>query len=887
MRENLPKAYEPAEVEAKWYSCWERQGLFKPAEDGADAKRFSIVIPPPNVTGTLHIGHAFCFTLHDVIVRWKRMLGYAVLWLPGTDHAGIATQNVVEKSLREQENLGRKDLGRKAFEERVWKWKEEYGGRILDQLRRLGASCDWDRLRFTLDQGLSRAVREVFVRLYEEGLIYKGEYIVNWCPRCETAISDLETQYETLEGKLWYVRYPIKGRPGEYITVATTRPETMLGDTAVAMNPDDERFAHLKGATLVLPLLGREIPLIQDSMVAMDFGTGMVKVTPSHDPNDFQTGQRHNLPFIRVINEHGRMTDEAGPFAGLDRYECREKVLQQLEAEGLLEKVEKHVHNVGHCQRCTTVVEPLVSSQWFVRIKPLADQAVASVQDGLVTFLPNRYEKTFFTWMADIHDWCISRQLWWGHRIPAWKCGACGQYTVTRTDPDKCAHCGSTAIQQEEDVLDTWFSSALWPFSTLGWPDATPDLRRFYPTDLLITGYDIIFFWVARMIMMGMKCMEAPPFRTVYIHGLVRDEHNHKMSKSKGNVVDPLEIMAKYGTDAVRFTLAVMAMPGSDLPFSVDRMVGYRAFANKIWNAARFLLMKLPEDMGSTTVERIRELQREGRFGETDRWILSRLNDTSAAINGALEQYACHEAADAIYHFFWHEFCDWYIEFAKPRLAEGDPRRQETMELLLFVLDRSLRLLHPFMPFLTEEIWQSLPHEGTSIMVAAFPEAVEGFSCPEAESRVSAVQNLITAVRTIRAENNLPPGKRLPLEFSAENAEAELFGLFGEEIRGLAMLEEVRRAEVLSDEPGALKGACPGIRFQILAPRVADVSAERDRLGREIRKLEDEMGKISAKLGNADFLAKAPADVVNKNRKKFAELEEKAGALRGALEKLA
>ncbi len=884
METALPKSFEPKDVESRWYEFWEKNGYFKPRDDESSPP-FSIVIPPPNVTGSLHMGHAFCFTLHDIVVRWKRMKGFNTLWLPGTDHAGIATQNVVEKALL-KENLTRQDLGREAFEERVWQWKAEYGGRIINQLRRLGTSCDWERLRFTLDDGLSKAVREVFVRLFEDGLIYKGEYIVNWCPRCETAISDLETQYETLEGRLYYIKYPVKDSD-EFITIATTRPETMLGDTAVAMNPGDERYAHLRGRSLVLPVIGREIPVIEDAHVDAEFGTGLVKVTPAHDPNDFEIGQRHDLPTVKVIDEHGRMTAAAGPYAGQDRFECRRALLEELREKELLVKVDKHVHNVGHCQRCATIVEPLVSRQWFVRVKPLAEEAIKAVREDRTRFFPERFEKTYFNWMENIHDWCISRQLWWGHRIPAWQCEACGQYTVTREDPTACIHCGSERITQEEDVLDTWFSSALWPFSTLGWPEQTPDLARFYPTDLLITGFDIIFFWVARMIMMGLRFMGDVPFRTVYIHGLVRDENNQKMSKSSGNAIDPLKIMDQYGTDAMRFTLTIMAMPGNDLPFKLDRMVGYRAFANKIWNATRFLLMKLPAGLEPVRESDIRHwlVERPDVLDGPDRWILHRYAEVVDKVDTALDGFLFHEAADELYHFFWHDFCDWYIELAKMHLADDNADRvRATAQILMFVLERSLRLLHPFMPFITEEIWQKLPHTEPSLMIAAYPGSVPDFRNEAAVEDMRFFQDLVVAVRNLRSENNIQPGLRLELHYlTADDDAAARVERLAEAICLLATLTSVTRTDTAEDRPGTLKGLSQGIELHLRAGDAVDPEAERNRLSREIRKLEAEIDQFSRKLDNPDFVAKAPAAVVEKNRRKYEDSLQKLEAARNAL----
>ena len=665
---NLPKTYEPKRVERKWYTLWEEKGYFKGRTDSGKPA-YSIVIPPPNVTGSLHMGHALNCTLQDILTRWKRMKGFNTLWLPGTDHAGIATQNVVERQLAE-EGKTRSDLGRTAFEKRVWEWKKIAEDNILSQIRKLGCSCDWSRQRFTLDEGLSRAVREVFVRLYEEGLIYKGEYLVNWCPRCRTAISDLEVEFAPTRGHLWHIRYPVRSSD-EFLVVATTRPETMLGDTAVAVHPDDGRYHHLRGRTVVLPLMDREIPIIEDSFVDREFGTGAVKVTPGHDPNDFEAGRRHQLPIVKVIDEDGRMTADAGAFAGLDRYQARRQVAAELERLGLLEKVEKHDHNVGRCQRCPTVVEPLVSTQWFLRVKPLARTALRAVEDGSTVFIPGNYKKIYSDWMTNIHDWCISRQLWWGHRIPAWTCEDCGHSTVARTGPESCSACGSARQVQESDVLDTWFSSGLWPFSTLGWPDRTRDLETFYPTSALVTGFDIIFFWVARMMMLGLRFRGDVPFRTVFITGLVRDRQGQKMSKSKGNIIDPLEVIEEYGCDAVRFTLAVSAAPGADIPFSIRRMAGYRAFCNKIWNGARYLLLNL--DQGLTAdEEEIGRLWEQGSLRLEDRWILGRLQQINRDTERNLERFFIHSASNDLYHFFWHEFCDWYVELIKGRISGGD-----------------------------------------------------------------------------------------------------------------------------------------------------------------------------------------------------------------------
>ncbi len=747
----LPKAYDFRGIEEKWYRFWEERGYFKPKLD--ERPKFCIVIPPPNVTGSLHIGHALNNTLQDILVRYKRMDGYDVLWVPGTDHAGIATQNVVERELA-REGKTRHDLGREAFLQRVWEWKERFGNRIIEQLKRLGASCDWSRLRFTMDEGLSRAVREVFVRLWEEGLIYRGDYIINWCPRCHTALADIEVEHKPTSGHLWYIHYPLSdGSRG--VVVATTRPETMLGDTAVAVNPEDERYRNLIGKTLRLPLIGREIPIIADKTVDPEFGTGAVKVTPAHDFADFEMAQRHNLPLVKIMDENGRMTAEAGPYAGLDRFEARKRVVADLEAQGLLEKVEDYEVMLGHCYRCDCVVEPLLSKQWFIKMKPLAQPAIAAVENGFIRLVPENWNNLYFDWMYKIRDWCISRQIWWGHRIPAWTCKSCGRILVLREDPENCPECGSSELRQEEDVLDTWFSSALWPFSTLGWPEKTEDLRAFYPTSVLVTSFDILFFWVARMIMMGLHFMGEVPFRTVYIHALVRDEKGQKMSKSRGNVIDPVVMIEKYGADALRFTLAALAAQGRDIKLSESRIEGFKHFVNKIWNATRFVLLNLkdyePVDLSPEALPL------------PSRWILSRLQRTIETVRDRLEAYEFDQAALTLYHFFWHEFCDWYVEASKLYLREEDSRRKETQNVLLRVLDASLRLLHPFMPFVTEELWQALPGTGEALMVASYPRVDPRFLSPESEKAMQLLQEVIVAVRNIRADYRLHPTQRIPV----------------------------------------------------------------------------------------------------------------------------
>jgi len=832
------------------------------------------------------MGHALNITLHDVLVRWKRMKGFDVLWLPGTDHAGIATQNVVERRLAGQ-GLHRTDLGREKFEAVVWDWKEQAENNILTQIRRLGCSCDWSRKRFTLDEGLSRAVREVFVRLYEDGLIYRGEYLVNWCPRCSTAISDLEVNYEPAQGHLWYLRYPVKDSD-ESVVVATTRPETMLGDTAVAVHPDDERYQHLIGKTVVLPLMNREIPVIADAFVEREFGTGVVKVTPGHDPNDFEAGLRHSLPILKVIGEDARMTAHAGQYAGLERREARKRVVADLEQQGLVAKRENYSHNVGHCQRCDTVIEPLVSRQWFVKVKPLAEPAIKAVERQGTSFVPDNYARVYFEWMNNIHDWCISRQLWWGHRIPAWYCNACAEMIVARQAPVSCPKCGKTELRQESDVLDTWFSSALWPFSTLGWPEQTAELKTYYPTSVLVTGFDIIFFWVARMMMMGLRFMGDVPFKTVYINGLVRDEHGQKMSKSRGNIIDPLQIIDQYGTDAVRFTLAVMAVPGTDIPFSISRMAGYRAFCNKIWNAGRFLLLNLGET-GPVSVEQVNQLWESGKLELEHRWILGRLQQVIAACNENLEKYRFHEASNELYHFFWHEFCDWYIELVKPAITgnRDEEAQARARAVALYTLDASLKLLHPFIPYITEEIWQLCPHDGPSLMVSAFPEGRADWIDTDSFREIEQLQELITAVRTARAENNIDPRRRLALRLvssaegtrTIENQRAMLLNL--------AQLKDIEFVPQL-DGKGAktAHGVAKLAEFALVVEDALDIQAEKQRLGKQIARLRDDIEKLSAKLGNADFVQRAPAPVIENNRNRLAEAEQQLRVLQEKLDEL-
>ena len=837
MNKEIAKSYEPQEVERKWYTHWEERGYFHADEESTNPP-FSIAMPPPNVTGSLHMGHALNMTLQDILTRWERMKGSNALWLPGTDHAGIATQNVVERQLAEQ-GKKRTDLGREEFERVVWEWKEKAESNILSQLRKLGCSCDWSRQRFTLDEGLSRAVREVFVQLYEDGLIYRGEYLVNWCPRCRTAISDLEVEFKPSQGKLWHIRYPTKGS-GESLVVATTRPETMLGDTAVAVHPEDERYLHLHGRTVILPLMDREIPVITDSFVEMEFGTGAVKVTPGHDPNDFEMGRRHSLPIVKVIGEEGQMTEETGEFSGLDRYQARKQVVAALERQDLLAKVEPHSHNVGGCQRCGTVVEPLVSTQWFVKVKPLAEVAIQAVEKKETVFVPQNFEKIFFEWMSNIHDWCISRQLWWGHRIPAWHCESCGELTVSREDVEVCDHCQGRELVQESDVLDTWFSSALWPFSTLGWPDETKELSTYYPTSALITGFDIIFFWVARMMMMGLRFRGEVPFRRVYINGLVRDEKGRKMSKSRGNIIDPLELIDQYGSDAVRFTVAVSAVPGTDIPFSISRMAGYRAFCNKIWNAGRFLLLNI-ETSSPISEEDVESLRQEPELALEHRWILGRLQQVIAGTNRNLERFLLHEASNDLYHFFWHELCDWYIELIKADLGSSSAKADGSALIATFVLENSLRLLHPFIPFLTEELWQRLPHQGKSIMFAPYPRGRADWIDEEAISRMEQLQELITSIRTARAENDIAPSKKLPTQlFPRGEAEAFLRSQ-QHQLQNLCRLDPIEFSPAQKDKGLRVGGVSRLAEFSLALDEAVDLEAERARIGRQLQKLTQDL----------------------------------------------
>ena len=872
----LDKSYDPHRVEERWYSFWVGQGFFR-ADEYSERKAYCIVIPPPNVTGVLHIGHALNNTLQDILVRWKRMEGYNVLWLPGTDHAGIATQNVVERQLAE-EGLSRHALGREKFIERVWRWKEQSGGTIINQLKKLGASCDWSRERFTMDEGLSEAVKEVFIRLYREGLIYRSNYIINWCPRCQTALADLEVEHQEIVGKLYYLRYPVVGEDAEALVVATTRPETMLGDTAVAVNPQDERYRKWIGKKVLLPVVRREIPIIADPYVDIEFGTGALKITPAHDFNDFEISLKHGLAQIQVIDETGHMNEHAGPYNGLDRFECRRAIVARFEEDGTLVKTEDYRHMVGHCYRCKTIVEPHLSLQWFVRTKPLAEPAIQAVREGRTRIVPELWEKTYYEWMENIRDWCISRQIWWGHRIPAWYCDACGEVVVEKEAPPRCSKCGSETLRQETDVLDTWFSSALWPFSTLGWPRETPELKRFYPTSVLVTGFDILFFWVARMMMMGLKFMGDVPFRDVYIHGLVRDERGEKYSKTRGNVVDPLDLIERYGADALRFTLAALTMPGSDLKLSEARTEGYRHFANKIWNASRFALMNLDEAVD------VEETIDPGTLSLPDRWIRGRLNRTILEVRQALEVYRFDEACHSLYQFIWHEFCDWYLELIKPYLYQDeDPlRKRIAQKMLARVLDQTLRLLHPFMPFITEEIWQQLPlkGKGSSIMVSSFPQAYEALEDPQAEEEMGLLIETIVALRTIRSEMNVPPSQSLAISIRAQDDEPlerlERNRLF---IERMVKADRVEIGKDTEKPPLSAFAVVRGVELFVPMDRPR-MEEELKRLQKEIVKIEKEMAFVSRKLSNEQFIAKAPAHVVEEEREKAAQYE----AIRAKLE---
>jgi valyl-tRNA synthetase len=857
----IDKVYEPQRFEPHWAEWWVSSNLFH-AEARPGEPYFSLVIPPPNVTGALHIGHMFEHSIIDAQIRWRRMLGVNTLWVPGTDHAGISTQIMVERQIAEQ-GLTRHDLGREKFEARVWAWKEQFGGRIIEQMQRSGVSVDWTRLRFTLDPGLSRAVREAFVRLYEKGLIYRAEYMVNWCPRCQTALSDLETIHEETQGNLWHITYPVNGSDVKLV-VATTRPETMLGDTAVAINPNDPRAAELTGKTAQLPLMDRAIPIVLDTMADPKFGSGAVKITPAHDLNDFEAGKRHNLPSVKVIDENAKMTAAAGKFAGLDRFEARKQVVAELEKLGLLEKVEPYKLSLGRCQRCRTAVEPLVSMQWWAKMKPLAEPAIKAVEDGRITFVPANWAKTYFEWMHNIRDWCVSRQTWWGHRIPAWHCGACGKTTVARETPAVCAHCGSETIVQETDVLDTWFSSGLWPFSTLGWPDDTADLRAFYPTTLLVTGFDIIFFWAARMIMLGMEMTGEVPFRQVHIHGLVRDAERQKMSKTKGNTIDPLVINDKYGTDAVRFALLVSAAPGNDIALSEDRIASTRAFANKIWNASRLIFSRV--DVTQTPAEQPMPQSLE------DRWIRHRLNAAAEIVNRAFEQHRYHEAADALWHFFWDDFCDWYLELKKLHFDDNSAH-------LIDIYETALRLLHPLMPFLTEELWQRLERPGKSIALAAYPRFDAASVDANAAHDMAILQEIITAARSLRADHKVDKKQGLDAVLYSPGHALSVARSHAQSIERLANVRLEMHHEVAPKLEGAVRST-PEFDLLLKIPAAADQS---ERLEKENQQLMKLIADKDRQLENEAFLKRAPAHVVEEIRQKKTEYEAQLAKNRAAL----
>ncbi len=867
MAQNIAKTYDPSEFEDRLYNKWVDEGYFH-AEADKSRKPFTIVIPPPNVTGQLHMGHALDETLQDILIRYKRMQGYNALWIPGTDHAGIATQIKVEENLRKEEGLTRYDLGREKFLDRVWDWKKQYGSRIINQLKKIGSSCDWDRERFTMDEGCSKAVKEVFVNLYNKGLIYQGSRIINWCPHCITALSDAEVEYSEQAGHFWHIKYPVKGEPDRFVTIATTRPETLFGDTAVAVNPEDERYSDLIGKTLMLPLTDREIPVIADEYVDKEFGTGCVKITPAHDPNDFEVGMRHNLEQIKVMNDDATMNAHAGKYEGMDRYECRREMIKDLEEQGLLEKIEDHAHNVGQCYRCGTTVEPIISKQWFVKMEPLAGPAIKAVESGETQFVPERFTKTYMNWMHNVRDWCISRQLWWGHRIPAFYCDSCGKTHVSKEDLTVCPDCGAP-LRQDPDVLDTWFSSALWPFSTLGWPDKTEDLDYFYPTSVLVTGYDIIFFWVARMVFSGVEHTGKAPFEKVFIHGLVRASQGRKLSKPLGNGIEPLEIRDTYGADALRFTLVTGNAPGNDMRFYMERVESSRNFANKIWNASRFTLMNL--DITENKLPDVSKLRIE------DKWIISKYNTTVSEVITNLDHFELGVAAQKVYDFIWDSFCDWYIELVKPRLFDKeDPSGETAQYVLTYVLSGAMKLLHPFMPFITEEIWQHLPHEGESIVIAEYPKYSPSLEFSDDEKAMEMIMGAISAVRNRRAEMNVAPSKKAKLIIVTEHT--EIFSGAGKFFERLASASET---EVVSTRPeiaNAVNVVVAGAEIFIPMSELVDKDKELARLSAERKKLEGEIKRVEGKLSNAGFVAKAPQKVVDEERakgEKYADMLQK------------
>ena len=862
MREGktIPKVYDPSQTEDRIYSEWMERGYFR-GEVDRDREPFCIVIPPPNITGQLHMGHALDNTIQDILIRWRRMQGYSTLWMPGTDHASIATEVRIVEDMAE-EGLTKNDIGREGFLKRAWEWKEKYGGRIVDQLKKLGTSPDWSRERFTMDEGCSHAVKEAFVRLYDKGLIYQGDRIINWCPECKTALSDAEVEHQEQEGNFWHIYYPIKDTD-ERLTIATTRPETMLGDTAVAVHPDDERYGHLIGKTVILPLMNREIPIIADEYVDREFGTGVVKITPAHDPNDFEVGIRHNLEQLRVMDDSGIMNEHAGKYQGLSRYDARQRIVNDLKESGLLAKIEDHSHNVGHCYRCDTVVEPIISKQWFVKMKPLAKPAIDAVRDGRIKFIPERYDKIYFNWMENIRDWCISRQLWWGHRIPAYYCDDCGETIVARETPKSCTKCGSRSLRQDEDVLDTWFSSALWPFSTLGWPEKTEELDYFYPTSVLVTAYDIIFFWVARMIFSGIEHMGEIPFHHVFIHGIVRDSQGRKMSKSLGNGIDPLEIIEEYGADALRLSLVTGNSPGNDMRFYRERVEASRNFANKIWNASRFIMMNLKDSDPKKPNRDELELP--------DRWIISKYNRLIGEVTENLEKYELGIAVQKLYDFIWSEFCDWYIELAKPGLYdEGGRQRETALYTLTYVLSNTLKLLHPFMPFITEEIWQHLPHEGESIMISPWPELDQDEVDLEAEEQMEAIMNAIRSIRNVRAEMDVPPSQKAQVIILPSEGYKDVFDKGKIYFERLAYASKVVIGEDEGDVPKNSVSAVSD-KAQLFMPLedLVDFNKEMERLRKESENLKKEIARASGKLANENFVKKAPPAVVEEERQKL------------------
>lgn len=874
MAKELAKQYDPSEVEDRTYKFWCDKKYFH-AEVNPDKKPYTIVIPPPNITGQLHMGHALDNTLQDILIRFRRMQGYETLWLPGTDHASIATEAKIVEAMR-KEGVTKEDIGREGFLERAWDWKNQYGSRIIEQLKKMGSSCDWDRERFTLDEGCSKAVREVFVNLYEKGLIYQGKRMVNWCPHCRTTISDAEVEYEDQAGHFWHLRYPFKDGSG-YVELATTRPETMLGDTAVAVNPNDERYKDLIGKTLILPIVHREIPVVADDYVDIEFGTGVVKITPAHDPNDYEVGLRHNLEIIDVMTDDGHIAEGWGKYSGMDRYECRKEIVKDLEAEGALIKIEDYSHNVGTCYRCHTTIEPRLSKQWFVSMKPLAQPAIDAVKDGRTKFVPERFEKVYFHWLENIRDWCISRQLWWGHRIPAWYCADCGKITVSREDAKACAHCGSTNIEQDPDTLDTWFSSALWPFSTMGWPEDTPEYKYFYPTNTLVTGYDIIPFWVMRMMFSGLEQTGQVPFDTVFIHGLVRDAQGRKMSKSLGNGIDPLEIISEYGADALRFTLATGNSPGNDMRFSDDKVKASRNFANKLWNAARFVLMYLDEDFKYDGLPKDLEIE--------DKWILSKVNTLAKEVTDNLDKFELGIAIQKLYDFIWDVFCDWYIEIAKIRLQGTDENAKDNAKsVLVYVLTDILKLLHPFMPFITEEIYQAIPHSDESIMVSKWVEYDDSLSFSAEEAEMERIMKAIRAIRNRRSEMNIPPSRKATVYIKTANKQTFESGV--EFVKRLASANDVIIGDGFDNLGNIVTIITDDAEIYIPMGDLVDFEAERKRLEKELAQAQDKLDFISKKLNNPGFVNKAPEKVVAQNREDAAKLQEKIENIKNSLETL-